>query len=226
MRLPTTTWLSRRGNWSPRSANVSDGQDWRLLAELEEPEDHQGLLDRVVHHAHGGYGKAADEADAEVGPDVAITHDGIAVRLRRLPVGARFGTRESIAAACDHHGLTASYVVGHWDDDLNRWRQVDPPETAEQAEQTRTQELADETVGNTDRGRSAGNTVRASLEQGLREYADRLGLECEVGGAPPRAPDPGRLQGHRATAQDRRVSLGSSSRDCGRRSEPTASARA
>ena len=27
---------------------------------------------------------------------------------------------------------------------------------------------------------SAGGTVRASLEEGMREYADRLGLECEV----------------------------------------------
>ncbi len=159
---------------------MPEEQDWRLMAELEEPEDHHGLLDRVVHHVHGGYGKAADEADAGVGPDVAITHDGHRVFAYASSQSALASARESIAAACDHHGLTAAYVVGHWDDDLNRWRQVDPPETAEEAERTRTQNLDDETVETQTVVCSAGGTVRASLEQGLREYADRLGLECEV----------------------------------------------
>ena len=191
---------------------MPEAQDWRLMAELEGPEDHHGLLDRVVHHAHGVYGKAADEAHAAVGPDVAITHDGHRVFAYAGWQSALASARESIAAACDHHGLTASYVVSHWDDDLNRWRQVDPSETAEQAERTRTQELDDETVETQTVVCSAGGTVRASLEQGLREYADRLGLECEVVEHHPRAPDPGRLQAHRATAQDRRVSLGARER--------------
>ena len=159
---------------------MTEEQDWRLTAELEEPEDHHGLLDRVVDHVRGEYGKAADEVHARVGPDVVITHDGHRLFAYAGSRAALASARESVAAACDHHGLTATYVMGHWDDDLDRWRQVEPPETAEQAERARLQDLDDETVETQTVVCRAGGTVRASLELGMREYADRLGLECEV----------------------------------------------
>ena len=155
---------------------MPDEQDWRLVAELEEAEDRHGLLHRIRDE----YGKAADEARAEAGEDVAITHDGHLLFAYAGSEAALVSAREGIAAACGHRGLTATYVVSHWDDDLDRWRQVDPPETAQQAEQTRAQDLEGETLETQTVVCSAGGTVRASLEQGMREYADRLGLECEV----------------------------------------------
>jgi hypothetical protein len=159
---------------------VPEEQDWRLMAELEEPEDHHGLLDRVLDRVHDEYGKAAEEARAVVAQDVAVTHDGHRVFAYAGSEVALASAREGIAAACRHHELTATYVVSHWDDDLDRWRQVDPPESAEQAERARAQDLEGETVETQTVVCSAGGTVRASLEQGMREYADRLGLECEV----------------------------------------------
>ena len=155
---------------------MPDEQDWRLVAELEEPEDHHGLLRRFRDE----YGKAADEARAGMGEDVAITHDGHRLFAYAGSEAALASAREGIAAACGHRGLAASYVVSHWDGDLDRWRQVDPPETAQQAERTRGQDLDGETLETQTVVCSAGGTVRASLEQGMREYADRLGLECEV----------------------------------------------
>ena len=159
---------------------MPEEQDWRLMAELEEPDDHHGLLDRVLDRFRDEYGKAADEARTGVAEGVAITHDGNRLFAYAGSEAALASAHEGIAAACGHHGLTATYVVSHWDDDLDRWRQVDPPETTEQAERTRAQDLEGETVETQTVVCSAGGTVRASLEQGMREYADRLGLECEV----------------------------------------------
>jgi hypothetical protein len=155
---------------------VPEDQDWRLAAELEEPGDHHGLLDRV----HDKYGKTAHEAGAGVAEGVAITHDGHRLFAYASSQAALASAREGIAAACGHHGLTAAYVVSHWDDDLDRWRQVDPPETAEHAEQTHARDLEGETVDTQTVVCSAGGTVRAPLEQAMSEYADRLGLEYEM----------------------------------------------
>jgi hypothetical protein len=155
---------------------VPEEQDWRLVAELEGPGNHHGLLDR----ARDKYGKTAHEARAGVGEGVAITHDGHRVFAYAASEAALASAREGIAAACGDHGLTATYVVSHWDDDLDRWRQVDPPEPAEQAERTRARDLEGETMETQTLVCSAGGTVRAPLEQAMREYADRLGLECEV----------------------------------------------
>lgn len=159
---------------------MPDQQDWRLMAEVEGPEEHHGLLDRVHGRVHDEYGKAADEARDGVAEGVAITHDGHRLFAYADSQAALATARERITAACAHHGLAASYVVSQWDDDLDRWRQVDPPETAEQAERTRAEDLEGETVETQTVVCSAGKTVRASLEQGMREYADRLGLECEL----------------------------------------------
>lgn len=159
---------------------MPEEQDWRLMAEVEGPEDHRGPLDRVLGRVHDEYGKAADEAREGLGEGVAITHDGHRLFAYAGSKAALETARERITAACEHHGLAATYVVSHWEDDFGRWRQVDPPETAEQAEQTRAEDREGETVETQTVVCSAGKTVRDSLEQGMREYADRLELECEL----------------------------------------------
>ena len=159
---------------------MPEDQDWRLVAELDEPEDHQGLLDRVLGRVRDEYGKAADEAQAGAGEGVVITHDGSRLFAYADSEVALASARAGIASACEHHGFTAKYVVSHWADDLDSWRQVDPPETAEQAEATRAEDLEGETVETQTVVIRAGGTVRAVLEETMRDYADRLGLECEV----------------------------------------------
>ncbi len=159
---------------------MPEDQDWRLVAELEEPEDHHGLLDRVLGHVRDAYGKAAEEASAGAGEGVVITHDGSRLFAYADSEAALASARAGIASACEHHGFTATYLVSHWSDDLDRWRQVDPPETTEQAEATRAEDLEGETVETQTVVIRAGGTVRAVLEETMREYADRLGLECEV----------------------------------------------
>jgi hypothetical protein len=159
---------------------LPEDQDWRLVAELDEPEDHHGLLDRVLGRVRDEYGKAADEAQKGVAAGVVITHDGSRLFAYADSQAALASAREGIAAACEHHGFTAAYVVSHWADDLNRWRQVEPPETAEETEATRAQDLEGETVETQTVVIRAGGTVRAVLEETMRDYADRLGLECEI----------------------------------------------
>ena len=151
------------------------------MAELGDvSEGRHGLLDRVLDRFRDEYGKAAEEASAGAADGVAITHDGHRLFAYAGSQAALASAREGIAAATSHHELTATYIVSEWDRDHDRWRQVDPPETAEQAERTRAQDLDGETVETQTVVCSAGGTVRASLEQGMREYADRLGLECEM----------------------------------------------
>ena len=159
---------------------MAEEQDWRLMAEVEGPEEHHGPLDRVLGRVHDEYKKAADEAREGVPEGVAITHDGHRLFAYANSQAALAAARERITAACEDHELTATYVVSHWEDEFERWRQVDPPETAEQAQQTRAQDREGETVETQTVVCSAGKTVRDSLEQGMREYADRLGLECEL----------------------------------------------
>ncbi len=80
----------------------------------------------------------------------------------------------------EHDQIKAGITVSHWDDALDEWRQIDPPPDADakraderhvrdaEAEETRT--LA----------ASAGNLVRASFDQSLLAYAQKLGLECKI----------------------------------------------
>jgi hypothetical protein len=155
---------------------MSDEQDWRLVAELEDANADHGLLHRVRNE----YAQTSDDARAGVPEDVAITHDGHRLFAYAGSQEVLASARDSIAAACDHHGLTASYFVSHWDDDLQRWRQVDPPESAEQVERTRAQDVEDETIETQTVVCSAGSTVRETLEQTMTNYADTLGLEWEL----------------------------------------------
>ena len=159
---------------------MAEEQDWRLMAEVEGPEEHHGPLDRVLGRVHDEYRKAADEAREGVPEGWRSPTTGTACSRTRTRRRALAAARERITAACEDHGLTATYVVSHWEDEFERWRQVDPPETAEQAQQTRAQDREGETVETQTVVCSAGKTVRDSLEQGMREYADRLGLECEL----------------------------------------------
>jgi serine protease inhibitor len=77
-------------------------------------------------------------------------------------------------------GIKASMRVSHWDDELERWRQTDPPPSAEDRQAEEAAERDGETIETRTLVVSSGRMIRAEVEQSMREWAERLGLECKI----------------------------------------------
>ena len=156
---------------------MSEDEDWRLLAEVDAG-DGPRAVDRVVGELRGP--DAARERAAAVPSEVVITHDGERLFAYAASEAALSAARTVIEGVLARDGLTAAISVSHWDDELDAWRQVDPPPTDEQR---RAQDAADRDGDALDTRTlvtSAGRWVREELEQSMRSWAEQLGLECTV----------------------------------------------
>ncbi len=100
-----------------------------MQAELEVPEA-GGALRELIGRLRGP--DLAEEVEAKVPRDVVITHDGkllFAYAADQAALGAARGAIEAVLAAM---GCGATVRVSHWDDEREKWRQTDPPPTAEE----------------------------------------------------------------------------------------------
>lgn len=164
--------------WSPAmDTEAADEQDWRLQAELEVA-DAGGALRELLGRLRGP--DVISEIEATVPHDVVITHDGkllFAYAADEATLAAARGALEGVLA---HDGIGASVRVSHWDDELGKWRQTDPPLT----EAERQIEVAAERDADAIETRtlvvSSGKMIRAEFEQSTREWADKLGLEYSI----------------------------------------------
>jgi hypothetical protein len=159
---------------------VSEDQDWRLQAVLNGSAEHHGPFERLIGRTRDEYGRAAAEAQEGVGDEVAITHDGERLFAYANEREVLADVRRAIESACEHHGLTATFTVSHWDTGYDRWRQVDPPESEAEAEASRAEDLAGDTVETQTVVVSSGRSLQTSLEQAMADWAEKLGLECEI----------------------------------------------
>jgi hypothetical protein len=156
---------------------VSEDQDWRLKAELEI-EDRRSALDRVVGRVREP--DVIKEVGEAVPHDVMITHDGNLLFAYAATKVALTSARGSIEAVLRRDGIKASVYVSHWDEDLDRWLQVDPPLSAEE------QRIEDAAVRDAEALEtrtmvvSTGKLIRSEVEQTMRGWAEKLGLECEL----------------------------------------------
>jgi hypothetical protein len=71
-------------------------------------------------------------------------------------------------------------VLSHWDEELDEWRQVDPPPTAQEARREDAAERDAEAVETRTLVASAGRLVRSSFEQSLLQRAEQLGIKCTI----------------------------------------------
>ena len=156
---------------------MADDQDWRLRARLHEQRDRAGL-EGIVHRIHGG--AAAHDAQAAVGHDVAITHDGADLWAYAATRDALDRARSAIEKVLGEDGLGADIVTSRWDEDMDDWLQVEPPLQGRQAAREQAAERDARTPESRTMVISAGKMIRAEVEQTMREWADKLGLECEV----------------------------------------------
>jgi hypothetical protein len=156
---------------------VSEDQDWRLTAELDAS-DKRGALDRVLARVRGP--DVVEELEKALPHDVVITHDGkmlFAYAASELAIEA---ARRVIEQVLQRDAVAANIVVSHWDDQLDEWRQVDPPLSAEQARSDAAAELDAEALETRTLVASAGNLIRSSFEQSLLDWAQKQGLEVAV----------------------------------------------
>jgi hypothetical protein len=152
-------------------------QDWRLKVEFDEG-DISGALHRLVGRFRGP--DVVKEIEASVPHDVVITHDGKLLFAYAASEAGLAAARSAIENVLQQDGIEASLRVSHWDDELDAWRQTDPPATA-QEKLTEEAALRDaDAIETRTVVATSGKRVRAEFEQTMRTWADKLGVECKI----------------------------------------------
>jgi hypothetical protein len=154
-----------------------DEQDWRMEAELQVP-DAGGALQELIGRLRGPH--VVKEIEARVPHDVVITHDGKLLFAYAAEQATLASARSEIESILAGDGIEANVRISHWDDELEKWRRTDPPLTAEEQQS----EVAAERDANAPETRtlvvSSGKMIRAEFEQSIREWADKLELQCSI----------------------------------------------
>jgi hypothetical protein len=159
------------------SQDSGDDQDWRLEAELDVPEP-GGALRSLLGRVRGP--DVVKELEALVPRDVVITHDGKLLFAYAADEQTLAAARHGLEQVLIHDGIKASVRVSHWDDELDAWRQTDPPLTAQERQAEAAAERDSETIETRSLIVSSGRLIREEVEQTMRDWATKLGLECEI----------------------------------------------
>ena len=150
---------------------MPDDQDWRLRALVPGG---GGKLDHLLADVRA-------DAGAGIPDDVAITHDGEDLLFAYASSKAEIESTKSAAnAAARRHGIEATVDISHWDEGLDEWVQVDPPLTGDAKRERDTAVRDAERPESRTMVASAGKAVRAEVEQTMRDWAAKLGLQCEI----------------------------------------------
>ena len=152
-------------------------QDWRLEAELnvEEP---SGALRSLLGRVRGP--DVVKDLEGMVPRDVVITHDGTRLFAYAADEQTLAAARRGLEAVLARDGITAQVRVGYWDDERETWRQTDPPPTAEEREAEVAAERDSEAIETRSLVVSSGRLIREEVEQSMRDWAAKLGLECKI----------------------------------------------
>jgi hypothetical protein len=155
----------------------SSDQDWRLQAELDVA-DARGALHGLIGRLRGP--DVVKEVEATVPDDVVITHDGRLLFAYAANEATLSAARRAIEGVLERDGIRATLCISRWDDELDRWQQIDPPASDEER---RTQDAADrdaDTVETRTMVATSGKLVRAEFEQSMLAWAAKLRLECKI----------------------------------------------
>ena len=156
---------------------VSEDQNWRLKAELEI-EDRRGALDHLIGRVREP--DVIKEVGEAVPHEVMITHDGNLLFAYAATKAALTSARSAIEAVLRRDGIKANVYVSYWDEDLDKWLQVDPP-LSDQARRTEDAAVRDaEAIETRTMVVSTGKFVRSEVEQTMLGWAEKLGLECKL----------------------------------------------
>jgi hypothetical protein len=157
---------------------VAEDQDWRLQVELDV-EDSRSALDRLVGRVREP--DVVGEVEQAVShDDVAITHDGKLLFAYAASEATLASARATIEDILRRDGVEARIRVSHWDEELDAWRQTDPPPTDQQVRTEEAVEREGERIETRTMIASSGKLVRDSFEQTMSDWARRLGVECAI----------------------------------------------
>jgi hypothetical protein len=159
------------------SEEQSGDQDWRMQVELHVAEA-GGALRNVVGRLRGP--NMVREIESKVSHDVVITHDGKLLFAYAFDEATLAAARDAIETVLREEEIEASVRVSHWDEEREQWRQTDPPPSAEEQQLDEAAERDAEAIETRTLVASSGKMIRAEFEQSMRDWADRLSLECAI----------------------------------------------
>jgi hypothetical protein len=156
---------------------VLEDQNWRLKAELDI-QDRRSALDHLIGRVREP--DVVKEVGEAVPHEVLITHDGNLLFAYAATKAALTSARSAVEAVLRGDGIKASVYVSYWDEDLDRWLQVDPPLSGE-AKQIEDAAVRDaEAIETRTMVVSTGKLIRSEVEQTMLGWAEKLGLECTL----------------------------------------------
>jgi hypothetical protein len=161
----------------PESSERSKEQDWRLEAELDVSDLHYGLRDLVGHLRDP---QMVKEIASEVPHDVVITHDGSLLFAYAADKAVIDEARHAVCDVLRHDGVSANIRISYWNDELDCWRQTDPPPTAQQKQQQDSSDRESETVETRTLVASSGKLIRAEFERTMLDWADKVNVDCKI----------------------------------------------
>jgi hypothetical protein len=160
---------------------MSDEQDWRLKVELDASVDAgKGVSHLFGHLRGGGDPDVVHELESAVPPDVVLTHDGKLLFAYAADEATLTATRRAIEGVLAQENMKGNIFVSHWDEQLDDWRQTDPPPSATEVQKQAAVERDGETVETRTLIATSGKAVRGTLEQSMAEWAEKLGVECTI----------------------------------------------
>ena len=112
--------------------------------------------------------------------DVVLTHDGRLLFAYAADKATLEAARHAIEVVLRGDGIHATVRVSHWDDELDDWRQIDPPPSAgeKQAELAANRDVEQQETRTL--VATSGKLIRAEFEQTMLEWAGKLGVECKM----------------------------------------------
>jgi hypothetical protein len=156
---------------------VAENQDWRMKAELDT-DGRRSTLDHLLGRVRSP--DVVKEVGEAVPHDVAITHDGHLLFAYSASKASLTTARRAIEAVLRGDGVQAKIYVSHWDERFDDWLQVEPPLTGEAERTEEAAERQAEKIETRTMVISSGKLIRAEVEQTMRDWAGKLGLECEL----------------------------------------------
>jgi hypothetical protein len=163
-----------------------DQQDWRLKVQLVASVDATttgGVLDHLLGRLRGNPGgghNLVHELGDAVPHDVVLTHDGKLLFAYAADQAALTATRRAIEGVLACENIQANIFVSHWDEELDTWRQTDPPPSTVEVEKEAATIRDEETVETRTLVASSGKMIRAEFEQSMLAYAEQLGTQCTI----------------------------------------------
>jgi len=128
----------------------------------------------------GGGSEVVHEVQAAIPHDVVLTHDGKLLFAYAVDQETITAARRALESVLSHDEIKASIYISHWDEELDAWRQIDPPSTGSERVQEEAAVRDAETIETRTLVASSGKMIRAEFEQSMLAWAGKLGVQCTI----------------------------------------------